>query len=348
MPFKYFIPLLSLFLISCNSDSTTAQPIQNTPSTTDQNSSVDTNSSVEDNSSSEVPQDNNISTVTKSTSLLLKTGQTTIYYPKDDGEYQAGRARKYTKSGDTVHEATQNLYWQDSSAVTEKSFTQSEADTYCYYLIEDGYDDWRLPTVHDIMSLIDYSKETPALDSIFKNTGSGFLWTSTPCPICKAKTFAYEEVTGTFMSFDEVSSSFHTRCIRGENSYKEDLTRDDSKEVVMDNNTTLMWQDDIAVSKNNVMGFKKAIDYCEELKLAGYSDWRLPNAIELRTLLNFSGKTGSAHPESFANLAIDYWSSTMVAGSNGTKAWNGKFYEGVSKAAAIELFLTPRCVRETH
>lgn len=317
MNLQYFLPLLSFVLISCG-DST--------------NKSEDM--SLNDS-------DDNITLV----ELLFKTGQTTSYTANDDGTYQIGSERQYTKLGSVVYEKTKDTYWQDSSDVTQKFFTYSEAQMYCYYLIEDGYEDWRLPTIYEAMSLINYAKTSPALDSAFENSGSGYLWTSTPCPVCNAKSFAYEEVSGNFASFSETDNQFHTRCVRENTAFKKNLTRDDTKEVVIDSNASLMWQDDSAVNKNNIMTFENAINYCENLELAEYSDWRLPNAIELRTLLDFTGFTGSAHSAEFINLGIDYWSSTTVADTNGEKAWNVQFYAGTSKSSLKDSKFSARCIR---
>jgi len=52
--------------------------------------------------------------------------------------------------------------------------------------------------------------------------------------------------------------------------------------VVIDNKTGLMWQRERAP---NSMTHEKAIEYCENLSLGGYSDWRLPSISELKTLI---------------------------------------------------------------
>ena len=368
MYLKYSMVVFSLFFISCDNHAINTSVESNATSVESNATSVESNAtsvesnatsvesnttSVESNATSVESnttsvESNTTSVESNTTSFLLKTAQLTIYYPNDDGAYQAGTQREYNRTNSTVHEISKNIFWQDSNEVTNNSYTQAEADSYCYYLIQDGYDDWRLPTIYEAMSLIDYGKETPAMDSAFINTGSGYLWTSTACPVCKAKTFAYEEVTGSFLSFTEKDYNFHTRCIRENATYSKELTRDDTREIVIDNNTSLMWQDDISVNKNNKNSFQDAIDYCESLVLADFTDWRLPNIIELRTLLDFSGATGSAHPQEFVNLAINYWSSTTVAGTNGEKAWDTEFYNAISKAQAKELFLNARCVRITQ
>ena len=89
-------------------------------------------------------------------------------------------------------------------------------------------------------------------------------------------------------------------------------TRNDSKEVVTDNNTGLMWQDnsDVQDLKKN---WKEAKDYCENLNLGGYSDWRLPTITELEGIVNY-GKVYPAIDDVFQNVNHhSYWS---ISGTN--------------------------------
>jgi len=87
----------------------------------------------------------------------------------------------------------------------------------------------------------------------------------------------------------------------------------------------LMWQDDndAATVQNNWQG---AIDYCQNLNLAGHSDWRLPSFDELRTIVDKNNHL--AIKSEFKNTASDgYWSSTPGAGDSGF-AWDVYFRGG--------------------
>ncbi|MCB4753088.1 MAG: DUF1566 domain-containing protein [Sulfurovum sp.] len=65
------------------------------------------------------------------------------------------------------------------------------------------------------------------------------------------------------------------------------LSRDASTSVVTDSITGLQWQDNNTTSND----FPGAIQYCEDLTLAGKSDWRLPNINELNSIFDFSKAT---------------------------------------------------------
>jgi hypothetical protein len=91
-----------------------------------------------------------------------------------------------------------------------------------------------------------------------------------------------------------------------------DFTRDDTKQIVTDNETGLQWQDNESATKT----WQNAIDYCEALTLGDYNDWRLPNINELNSLVDDSKYSPSMSPvfESFAS--DNYWSSTTRAGNS--------------------------------
>jgi uncharacterized repeat protein (TIGR01451 family) len=103
--------------------------------------------------------------------------------------------------------------------------------------------------------------------------------------------------------------------------------------TITDNLTGLMW------TKNaNLPGgskpWQEALDYCNNLTLGGYNDWRLPNRKELYSFTDFSRDDPSlptGYP--FTNVqAYHYWSSTSDAGYPVSAwivgVWSGSVYDG--------------------
>ena len=102
---------------------------------------------------------------------------------KDDGFYQAGKARSYSRirAGVVIDNAT-GLEWQDDIDSVQKKWRDGvtyPAAEYCSTLPLDGYIDWRLPNKNELLSIIDYRKIGPAIYSEFVNKFSYTYWSST-------------------------------------------------------------------------------------------------------------------------------------------------------------------------
>jgi hypothetical protein len=104
---------------------------------------------------------------------------------------------------------------------------------------------------------------------------------------------------------------------------------DNQDGTVTDNCMGLMWQKDSA--PQGYYTWQRALQYCEDLNLAGYSDWRLPNVRELNGLANYGDKDPgelSIHPI-FTAVAAKYWSSTTFI-DEPEKAWYVSSIDGHS------------------
>lgn len=124
-----------------------------------------------------------------------------------------------------------------------------------------------------------------------------------------------------------------------------DFTR--SNGIVTDNKTGLQWQDDYSDNGSNIKQatWKGAIDYCENLSLGGYNDWRLPNINELRSIADRS-RTNPAIDPTFQHTTTSgyYWSSTAHVGYTGY-AWGVNFWGGFSHYNFKSSTFYVRCVR---
>lgn len=91
--------------------------------------------------------------------------------------------------------------------------------------------------------------------------------------------------------------------------------------TVTDSGTLLMWQQ----GESSLMTWEAALTYCEELTLAGFNDWRLPNRKELLSLLDDTRHWPSLNTTMFPNATTYYWSSTTYV-RNASLAWHMNFY----------------------
>lgn len=147
-----------------------------------------------------------------SSSKVLKTGQTKSYTNYDDGYYQKGLDRSYSRSGNIVTDNTTKLQWQDDEAAKTTKKNWEGAKTYCNTLILDGYDDWILPTARELRSILDLGRYNPAVDPVFQNISSATYWTSTARP-----TTVYQMVVSFHNSNDyanDKSLTNNVRCVR--------------------------------------------------------------------------------------------------------------------------------------
>ncbi len=123
---------------------------------------------------------------------LLKTGQTAICRTGDDGDHQKGIAFSYQTADPagngeivTIDNVTGLMWASDGNG--KGCNWGNEFDNWITavdwgdVLNFAGYNDWRLPNIRELLSLVNYSKFNPALDrAYFPNTvREGFYWSST-------------------------------------------------------------------------------------------------------------------------------------------------------------------------
>ena len=122
-----------------------------------------------------------------------------------------------------------------------------------------------------------------------------------------------------------------------------DFTINPEGTVVTDTSTNLMWEvktdDGGPRDKDNYYSWEQALSYCENLTLAGYNDWRLPNRNELQSIVDYNTYNPSIDPIFSYTQSSGYWSSTTYA-SDPYDAWIVDFGRGpvgnssVSRTAA--------------
>ncbi len=67
----------------------------------------------------------------------------------------------------------------------------------------------------------------------------------------------------------------------------------ENENIVLDNNTKLQWQQ---TPSEETMFWKNAYIYCDTLNYGGFDDWRLPNPLELLTIVDNSGDSMPVEP----------------------------------------------------
>ena len=121
-------------------------------------------------------------------------------------------AGPYSATTETVTDQSTSLMWQRQPPAT--SYDWQQALAYCEALSLAGYDDWRLPGIRELMSIIDYSRATPYLDPVFAGGVSNY-WSSTTNAATPSEAWGVFFYDGDAAWYDKSSTSNSVRCVRG-------------------------------------------------------------------------------------------------------------------------------------
>ncbi len=114
---------------------------------------------------------------------------------------------------DVILDTTTSLVWQDAPINKDALVTYKEAQNYCKFLNIEKYKDFRLPTMRELQTLVDYNNYDPAILNGFKYVESTTYWTTTA--------FADDENEFWTVGFEKGSRSVkakyydrHFRCVQ--------------------------------------------------------------------------------------------------------------------------------------
>ncbi len=125
---------------------------------------------------------------------------------------------EFTFSRDANNMVSDNIHklmWHDDSFAQTKKDSISQAIEYCETLDDGGYSDWRLPNIHELYSIVDPSKNSPALYTTFTSYKDSKYWSSTSTT--DGKIYTIDFATGHEDRSDSTNSSFfstYVRCVR--------------------------------------------------------------------------------------------------------------------------------------
>ena len=222
----------------------------------------------------------------------------------------------------------------DGDIDADDKLTYSEFLDYVDKLNEEnygGYSDWRAPTIEELYSLINFegtdpnpqatsvSDLTPFIDTEYFAFAYGDL--SAGERIIDAQFWSTTEYVSTTMDGDDTvfgvnfadgrikgygttlfgeDKTEFAYFVRGNTDYGINDFADNEDGTITDSATGLMWsQDDSGVG----MDWEDALAWVEEMNDAnylGYSDWRLPNAKELQSIVDYTRS-----PDTTSSAAID-------------------------------------------
>ncbi len=242
-----------------------------------------------------------------------------------DAQYR-GNTPQYRHNGDgTVSDLVTGLMWQQMPRLDAK-YTFAEAVSAVDTFALAGYDDWRLPTIKELYSLIDFRGHTmarePFIDTGYfafvygdESAGERFIdaqyWSATQYVGTTmngaATVFGVNFADGRIKGYPRdrgPSGSANTqfvRYVRGNTSYGINEFQNNGDGTITDEATGLMW---LQQDSETAMNWEDALAWAENLSFAGYDDWRLPNAKEMQSLLDYTHAPDATEP-SQVGPAID-------------------------------------------
>jgi uncharacterized protein DUF1566/EF hand domain-containing protein len=300
------------------------------------------------------------------TSRIIRYPQPGKLFFGQDAQY-IGTQPKYKDNGDgTVMDLNTGLMWQKDPG-HKKTYSQAVAGA--ARCRTGGHRDWRLPSIKELYSLILFSGTdpdprggssgmTPFIDA--KAFKFQYGKTSDGDRIIDAQYATSTRYVSTTMGGNKTmfgvnfadgrikgypvgvtgrrrEKTYYVMYVRGNRSYGKNDFKDDAGGTVTDRATGLMWMkvDSAKLKagrkKNGKLNWQQALTWAEGLTYAGHSDWRLPNAKELQSIVDYSRS-----PDTTRSAAIDpifqaspianeggkrdygqYWTSTTHAGTRG-------------------------------
>lgn len=254
------------------------------------------------------------------TAIINAPSVGTAFYGQD-ASYN-GNQPSYTDNGDgTITDNVTGLMWEQSMG---SKITFAEASSKAANSSLGGYDDWRVPTIKEVYSLILFTgrvsgetAQTLFIDDVFEQPLGDV---SAGEREIDAQTWSSTEYVGRTMNNDETvfgvnfvdgrikgypkykpgtttGSTMYFRMVRGNPDYGKNNFVDNGDGTISDLATGLMWQKtDDGVGKD----WQGALAYAEGLELANHADWRLPNAKELQSLVDYTRS-----PQTTNSAALD-------------------------------------------
>ncbi len=282
-----------------------------------------------------------------------------------DANY-SGNQPSYTNNQDgTITDNITGLMWQQDMG---EMVSWDSAIENASMISIGGYTDWRMPTLKELFSLIYYSGQcfgenavTLFIDDHYFNQPLGDTsivggreidaqtWTATDyngiTMIDDDSAFGVNFIDGRVKAYPKVKDGSlllkYARYVRGNINYGINKFVDNQDGTVSDSATGLMWMQNDSGTHN----WQEALNYSENLVFAGYNDWRLPNAKELQTIVDYSkGQFYAAINENFFNITSItdpdggnfypyFWTSTTLL--DGTEPGNAAVYIPFGRALGM-------------
>jgi Protein of unknown function (DUF1566) len=260
----------------------------------------------------------------------------------------------YTDVADgTVKDNVTGLVWQ-KVVTAQQAYSWVDAQAYCAGLTLAGRG-WRLPTRIELLSIVDFTRTSPAIDTkTFPGTPGGkYHWTSSPWVVSQIATKPqyswivnfYEGLTSNAGDRTQLE---YARCVSSSvHGPLPKLYTQPAPGEIEDAETKLVWQQ---ADSGSPMAFDAAAPHCQSLALNAHV-WRVPSIKELSTLVDETPPITKVSPAidttTFPSTPANapYWSSSLFDGQAATvhSPWVINYLDGFTQYNQTTARV--RCVR---
>lgn len=259
--------------------------------------------------------------------IQIQTGQTKRYNHSDeisqqsndvafygqDADYLKGAKMSFEDNGDgTVTDLNTGLIWQKTPS--SMSFSWDQAVDYTEQLNLANFDDWRMPSTKELFSISNFNTGWPYLNLNYFDLANDRVskdeqyWTSNYYVGATQQggtdaAFGVNSGTGHIKAYPAKAGGHfgnYVRAVRGK-TYGNNNYMDNEDGTITDIASGLMW-----TKNDNGTGINwvDALAYARNSKVAGFTDWRLPNVKELQGIVDYT-RSPTAHKIDDVGPAID-------------------------------------------
>lgn len=255
-------------------------------------------------------------------SSIISTPTTDKPFYGQDATFQGNQPTYLDNEDGTITDLITGLIWQQDMGekiTFEDAFIKADSLTLA------NYSDWRVPTLKELYSLILFTGQVSGATAISMFIDTNYFNqplgnTNIGEREIDAQTWSSTEYVGRTMNNDETvfgvnfvdgrikgypkykpsagsSNTMYFRMVRGNIDYGKNNLIDNDDNTISDLATGLMWQ---KADDGNARDWEESLSYAEGSEFAEYDDWRLPNAKELQSVVDYSRS-----PQTTNSPAID-------------------------------------------
>lgn len=256
------------------------------------------------------------------------------------------------ESEDVVTDTSTQLMWQQEDDGVRR--TWDEACQYCEDLVLGTYEDWRVPRIDELRTIVDYGQCDPALVLVFEGQSDVYWSSSGKDGSDNPQGFYWYINFYKGNVFYTSASNFNfIRCVRSGPNWSfdpSDYLVIESEATVRDTRNDLIWQrSDDGIHRT----WSEAQAYCEALILDGYDEWRVPTIEELQTIIDYpEGQDPRISTDVFSGIGTvwpaDYFWSSTTSVCDPNYAWEVYFGGGYVSTFSKDrnYYMYTRCVCE--